>query len=309
MPPVGAYAMAITPMDERGRIDEAALRRHLQVLGAGGVGVYLASIAGEGHLLRPEEIRLLYEIGVDELAGKVPVYASGVPFTNTDDVIAAVEEAGEIGLDGVYLQPPRAEPPMLRPYGDEIERFYREVLDAVSTPVFLSTQMAVVQYETPIELLSDLVGAYGHILGVNITHFDATYLVRAMRVLAGRTPVCVGVFPQFLTALSLGGAGVLCMEATIAPNLCRSVAELWAAGDLAAASDKFTRLLQLHEVLIRYPNPRGIKAAAAAIGIGSGHLRRPLYRLDDAACLEIAQAIDAAGIRGLEKQTFEKSAK
>src|SRR5512139_4210041 len=71
------FSMVVTPMDERGQLDEAGIRAHLQRQIDAGVGVYLGSGgSGEGHALSIDELGQLYRIGVDECKCKVPVYCN-----------------------------------------------------------------------------------------------------------------------------------------------------------------------------------------------------------------------------------------
>ncbi len=74
----GQFVMSVTPFDSKGEIDEVLLRAQLRRLRDAGLGVYLGSPGtGEGHTLDLPELRRLYEIGVSELKGAVPVFASG----------------------------------------------------------------------------------------------------------------------------------------------------------------------------------------------------------------------------------------
>src|SRR6516164_9624516 len=66
-----------TPFGLDGSLDESGLRTFLQRFIENRIGVVLGSSGtGEGYSLRPEELRRLFEIGVEECRGKVPVYAN-----------------------------------------------------------------------------------------------------------------------------------------------------------------------------------------------------------------------------------------
>ena len=69
--------MSVTPFQADERVDEGALRAHLQFLGAAGVSVSPASTGtGEGHQLTPKEVDRICELAVQELKGKAPVYGA-----------------------------------------------------------------------------------------------------------------------------------------------------------------------------------------------------------------------------------------
>src|SRR2546423_14147761 len=71
------FSMIVTPMDDRGNIDEAGLRAHCRRMIEAGVGVYVGSGgSGEGHSMDLDELGHLYEIAIDECKGKVPVYCN-----------------------------------------------------------------------------------------------------------------------------------------------------------------------------------------------------------------------------------------
>src|SRR5438270_13517493 len=71
------FSMIVTPMDVHGNLDEAGIRAHCRRMIDAGVGVYIGSGgSGEGHSMDLDELGRLYEIGVDECKGKVPVYCN-----------------------------------------------------------------------------------------------------------------------------------------------------------------------------------------------------------------------------------------
>jgi len=109
----GIYSMSVTPFRADGGLDEDTLRSHLRYQAAAGVGIYLGSYgSGEGHLLREREIERIYEIAVEELRGKVPLYAAALGFTETEYIIHQAQRAAAIGVDAVQIHPPRhAGPP------------------------------------------------------------------------------------------------------------------------------------------------------------------------------------------------------
>jgi 4-hydroxy-tetrahydrodipicolinate synthase len=294
--------MSITPFDGGGRLDEEALRRHLRYLADGGVGVYLGSYGtGEGLLLRRHEIRRLYEIGVEELKGRTPVYAAALGFTETDYVIELAREAAAIGVDAVQIHPPRPGPAIgQRPDPEEAERFYRDVLEAVTTPVVLSVEMAMHPYDVPVPLLAKLVGTYDQVRAINSTHPDTGYLMRLLEAVGGRVPVYVGFTAQLLTNLALGGKGGLSFEANVAPRLCASIGAAHAAGDYAVAKERFAHLLRLNAALLAHATPRAAKAALNLLGLSGGLPRRPYLPVDEAAQPALARALDELGIREIE---------
>ena len=97
------FTMSITPFGADGSIDEQALRDHLRFQRDAGVGVCLCSQgSGEGDLLSFDERLRIYEIGVEELKGKVPVYAAGIGLAHSTKTITELaRQAARIGVDAV----------------------------------------------------------------------------------------------------------------------------------------------------------------------------------------------------------------
>ena len=297
----GICGMSITPFNAGGTLDEGAFRAHVTFMAAGGVGIYVGSYgSGEGHLLRQHEIDRLYEIAVQELEGKVPVYAAALGFSETDHVIEQSLRAAAIGVDAVQIHPPRPGPSAIRPTAAELDRYYGDILETVRTPVMLTNQMAMVGQEVPIDLIARLVGTYDHIIGINNTHPDISYLVRLIDAVGAKAPVSVGMIGQLITTLSLGGLGSLCFEPNVAPKLCASVVQAYAAGEYAKALGAFNAVLHLHTVLMRYQNPRSLKAALKVLGLPSGELRRPYLPVSEDAQRDIAETLEALNIREIE---------
>ena len=293
--------MTVIPFSADGTLDEDALRSHLQYQAAAGVGVYLGSYgSGEGHLLREHEVERIYEIAVEELKGKVPLFAAAIGFTETDYIIHQAKRAAAIGVDAVQIHPPRPGTPLHRPTPPELERFYDDILSSVTTPVHLSNQTAMVSSEVPVAFFAKLVETYDHIEMINNTSQDLSYLVRLLDAIGDKALVSVGMVTQLITTLALGGHGSLCFEPNIAPRLTMSVLAAYRSGDNALALDRFAHLLRLNEILSKYQNPRSLKAALRVLGLPGGFLRRPYLDLDEAAHEDIRATLERLRIKEIE---------
>ena len=72
----GVITPILTPMKEDGSIHEKELRRQIHRQLAGGVhGIFTAGTNGEGYILSGEEKERILEIAIEEVQGRVPVYA------------------------------------------------------------------------------------------------------------------------------------------------------------------------------------------------------------------------------------------
>jgi 4-hydroxy-tetrahydrodipicolinate synthase len=295
--PCAVNAMCVTPFDAHDRLDEDALAVVVDALAVAGAGVYLGSYGtGEGHLLRPAEIERLYSVGVAAAAGRVPVYAAALGFTATDQVIEAALSAVEAGVDAVQIHPPRPGPTAIVPRPAELERYYADVLGAVATPVHLSNQVVMVGYRLPVRLLADLVASHPQITAVNTSDPDLACVAELIGAVRGSTGVYVGIIAQLATALALGGAGILCFEADVAPGLCHDAVDACRGGDIDRLGVAFDRLLRLNGILTRFQNPRSVKAAMRLLGLPAGELRRPYLELEADEVDAIAAVLGELGL-------------
>src|SRR5262245_39290507 len=74
---VGFLSRAVTTFGPDGGIDEGVRRAFLQRFFDNRLGVFMGSGgSGEGHALTHDELKRVYEIGVSECRGKVPVWAN-----------------------------------------------------------------------------------------------------------------------------------------------------------------------------------------------------------------------------------------
>src|SRR5581483_10127288 len=276
-----------------GALDEGLLREHLRFLAEGGVGVFLCSQgSGEGDLLSADEKRRIYEVGVDELGGRAPVCAAGIGLAGSTAEIAAVaRSAAAAGVDAIYVLPPRPSPQTPRP--EEIERYYRTVIEAVERPVILANNSFLAGYSVPLAIVTRLLETYPHVEAVLVVDANPALLGQYVAELRGRARVLTGMVALILQAHALGAAGVLCMEANVVPDLVPGIWAALEAGDLAAAEQGYARLLALGAPIARHGNPRSLKDALRVIGRDGGFLREPYLPLPEAERADLEHSLRA----------------
>jgi len=293
------FVISLTPFTDDERLDEDGLRGHLRRLAASGIGVYLGgSGSGEGYTLSREEARRVLEIGVEEVRGRVPVRAMGVEPRTAAEMIELGRLAADVGVDAMQVYS-LDQGHGNRPRPDELERYLRDVLDAVSVPVVLSSHQAA-GYYLPADLIGRMLDDYRSIIGVNCTNQDLTYVIRVIDAVDGRADVHVGGPMQALSCLALGGQGYLSSEGNLAPRLCVSVIDAYRDCDLAACHDAYARLMRLFAETRRLGGISATKAALDVLGLPGGRPRRPRLAVSDPARAEVAALVDALDIRAVE---------
>jgi 4-hydroxy-tetrahydrodipicolinate synthase len=272
--------ISITPFDADGEIDFGALWAHFARLADSGVGVYVGGGgSGEGHALLPSEVDRLLEIAAEDLVGKVPTRAMGVEPRTAREMIEFGNRVKDTGLDAMqiysldmgHLGIPRPQ---------ELDRYFREVLEQVEMPSVISTHFSV-GYMIPVDLLCRLCDEYPSIVGINCSiGQDLTYLVRLLDEVDPRVEVHVGGPMHALSALAMGGTGYLSSEGNLVPRLVNSVVTSYAAGDYVTAANAYAKVMQVFTLL---SSRVAAKALLKAVGLPGGEPRLPrmLLAADD----------------------------
>jgi 4-hydroxy-tetrahydrodipicolinate synthase len=233
MKPASAFVVSITPFGPDGRFDDGLIRRHLRRMGDAGVGVYLGGGgSGEGYALSADETRRLLEIGVDELKGAVQVRSMGVEPRTAQEMIAFVRVAARAGVDATQVYS-LDQGHGHRSTTGEVRRYFEDVLSATDLPAVISTHQSV-GYQVPVDVLADLADRYDHVIGINCSHQDVSYLTAIVDAVGDRLDVHVGGPGQALTAWALGATGFLSSEANLIPKTCMRVVRSFTDGEVQA---------------------------------------------------------------------------
>lgn len=292
-------AISMTPFDANEELDAAAFRKHLQRFAAAGIGAYVGGGgSGEGFALTLDETRRVFEIAVEELKGKVPARAMGWEPRTAQQLIQLGHLAEAAGLDAMQVYSLDAGH-MTKPTMAELERYFNDVLSAVSIPCVLSSHQAA-GYSVPLDMIARLLERFPHFVGMSVNQPDLGYLIAVLEMLGPDREVHIGGPGQALALLALGGNGYLSSEANVTPRLANAVTRCYGEGDLAAASAAFATVTRLQVGLRKYGPIVGTKAALNILGLPGGYPRRPRLPVTDAATAEIAQLLEDLDIRRLE---------
>ena len=137
----GIYTPLLVPMDERGQINEAEMRRYINWLIKRGVhGLYPNGSSGEFTRFTPAERRRITQMVVDETAGRVPIIA-GAAEANVAETLAACEAYAQMGARAVAIVAPfyyKLTPESVYAYFAEIARNSPIDLTLYNIPMFAS---------------------------------------------------------------------------------------------------------------------------------------------------------------------------
>ncbi len=214
----------LTPFDDRGEVDLAALRAHVEfVIEAGVHGLMPCGTTGETALLEEDEVIAVVSAVVEAAAGRVPVVAHvGRPSTVASARL--IEAAIAAGADGVS-----AIVPYYYAFGDrEIVAHFRALLKvAGATPLFAYTFPARTGNELSDEAFATLAG--DGLAGLK----DSTGSLERQQAYLAAAPdaqVFVGSPTLLLGGLRAGSRGSVAALANLRPDLLIALAEAWRDG-------------------------------------------------------------------------------
>lgn len=305
-PELVMFCMVATPFLEDGALDEVGLRVHVRRLVGAGQGIYLGSGgAGEGHVLTVDELRRIYDIGVQEAKGKVPVCANPRESRSAQAMYEVAKQAVDADVDMVQLYQLDGGHGMI-PTQIEQEAYFRELLDELKHPVAISIH-ALAGYRATVPFLVDLCARYSQIAALNVMHPSNAYFMELRDAL----PASVRLYTMstnLVHVLTLGASGALLAENNVIPNICQSIFDAYESGDLAAVSLGTQTLQRFDNIVYRWmpSTARWVKMAMKVLGQGNGVLRPPYQLPGEDEQRKMATAFANMKIQDLEDRAMQR---
>jgi 4-hydroxy-tetrahydrodipicolinate synthase len=286
----GVIPAVVTPFDESGSVDTAALAANADwLIEEGATGLVGNGTMGEAQSLNAAERRLVIETLAAIAGGRATVTAgisSGTPAAS----IGYAADAAAAGADSLMLLPP------LGYEGDEreIEVFYRTVAEA--------TELPIMAYNNPkasgIDLRPGLVARLGEIDGVVAVKECSADARRIAEILnaAEDLEVLVGGDDWALEGFCAGATGWIAGVANVAPRECVDLFRLCREGRLEEARAVYARILPLARLDMHPKLVQFFKAAIDLVGRDGGPCRPPRLELSEDERQEVEAAVRGLGV-------------
>lgn len=276
----GIIPPILTPMnpDESVNLDE--LRNQIERLLAGGVhGLFTFGTNGEGYILNENEKIQVLEATIDQVKGRVPVYA-GTGCISTADTIRMSKKAQALGADVLSIITPSFAVASQK----ELYDHYAEVARHVDLPIVLYNIPARTGNKLLPETVAKLAGDVDNIMGAKDSSGDWDNLlayITLTRELDKDFRVLSGNDSLILPCLKEGGAGGIAGCANVYPHTLASIYELFKAGKLKEAQAAQDSIASFRAVF-KYGNPNTVvKKGVSLLGYPVGDCRRPFNYLCD----------------------------
>lgn len=289
----GSIPALVTPFKD-GSVDEAAFRRLVNWQIEQGSGALVpCGTTGEAPTLSNDEQHRLFEVCIEQAAGRVPVIA-GCGSNDTQTALWHMQVAKDLGADAALMVAPYYN----RPSQAGLLAHFSYLAEQVDLPMVLynvpGRTVTDIAPETTIELAQRFPD---RIVGIKDASGDMTRLTAHRIALgAGFVQLC-GNDDMALHYNAGGGVGCISVTANIAPKLCADFQAASLAGDMATAHELNERLFALHQALFTDASPGPIKyAMAKVLGWIGAEVRLPLVACSAEASAAVDAALAKAGI-------------
>ena len=295
----GIITPILTPMNPGDEsINLAEFRNQIERQIAGGVhGIFPFGTNGEGYILSLKEKEELLEAAVDQVKGRVPVYA-GSGCISTRDTIYMSKRAEELGADALSI----ITPSFALASQKELYDHFVEVAKHVNIPIILYNIPPRTGNKILPETVEKLARDVDVIVGAKDSSGDLDNLmeyIQRTRDVGKDFAVLAGNDGNILKCLKAGGAGGIAGRANLYPKTVASIYDLFTAGKVDEAQAAQDSVATLQRVF-KYGNPNTIiKKAVALMGYPVGDCRKPFNYLCDEGVEELKAVLAENEAKGL----------
>ena len=290
-PITGSIVALVTPMQDDGSVDYAALRKLIDWHIAEGTDcICVVGTTGESPTVSVEEHCEIIRVSIEQAAGRVPVMA-GCGANSTSEAIELTTFARDVGAD-CHLQ---VVPYYNKPSQQGLYQHFKAIAEAVELPMVLynvpGRSVADMAHETVLRL-AQVPG----IVGIK----EATGNLERAQWLIRDVPTGFAVYsgddPTAVALMLCGGQGNVSVTANIAPRQMHELCMAALAGDTRRAMDIQLKLMPIHKQLFVQANPIPLKWAMARLGLCGGSLRLPMTPLEPQYEAPVESALRASGL-------------
>ncbi|HRK20452.1 MAG TPA: dihydrodipicolinate synthase family protein [Fimbriimonadaceae bacterium] len=286
----GVYPAAVTPLDERGRLDFAGLAKLLAWFeSAGCQGAVLAGTNGEGPSLSAVEKRELIEQGM-ELRGKLELIL-GIATPSLEEAVWLCRRGADAGAAAALVMAPG----YFREATEQgIHDWFGELLVRSPLPVLVYNFPQRTGITLSASLMKKL-AEHPNMAGLKDSSGDETNLASYRLALPEDKVLFVGNETLLLDALRAGWSGTISGAANSVPHWLSQIVAEWNDGKRESAEAKFSILLPVLEAIRTTSQPAGHKGVLHAYGVlPTSSLKLPLERAGAETVRSLLQTIEQA---------------
>lgn len=291
----GIIPPIITPMHEDESVNYEELRRQVNRLIEGGVhGLFPFGTNGEGYILTADEKKKILEAVVEEVDGRVPVYA-GTGCISTKETIEMSQMAQSLGADVLSI----ITPSFALASQEELYQHYKKVAESVRLPIVLYNIPA----RTGNSLSPATIGRLAkidHIVAAKDSSGNFNNILEYISASKGEDfSVLSGNDALIIWTLLAGGTGGIAGCANVFPHTMASIYDYYVKGEIQKAEEA-NESIRPFRACFKYGNPNTIvKTAVALLGYPVGKCRAPFCDVPEEGVNAIKKVLDECKEKGM----------
>ena len=291
----GIIPPLITPLTEDREIDEAGLRKVTRhVLDAGVHGVFVMGSSGEFPFFDRDDRRRAIEIVVDEVAGKVPVFA-GISDSGTELAAGNARDAESAGADALVLTMPYYFPAFS---DQDILVHYRYVAQVTGLPLVMYNIPRTVKTMIGVDVTAQL-AEEGVVWGIKDSSTDFIHFQKLVLRMSAMPSFRIFQGSEFQAAagILMGAHGGVLGIANIVPGLCVQLYEAAVRGDVEKSRELQRRVTAVAHIFYAGEAPLpSLKTAASILGLCAPTMMLPMPTISEAARDRIRKILEENGL-------------
>ncbi len=292
----GIIVPIVTPFNEDESVNTDELRRQVdRQIEAGIHAIFPFGTNGEGYILNGEDKKLVLETVIDQVAGRVPVYA-GSGCISTKETIEQSKMAEAAGADVLSI----ITPSFAKASQAELITHYETVAAAVpDMPIVLYNIPARTGNKIEPETVARL-AQVDNIVGAKDSSGDWDNLSAYIDLTRDIDfAVLSGNDALILKALQYGATGSIAGCANVYPHNMVGIYENWKKGDLEAAQRCQDAVAPLRSVFTSGNPNTVVKTAVRLLGYPVGLCRAPFNQLPDEGIEALKQVLADDKAKGM----------
>ncbi|QCR35350.1 4-hydroxy-tetrahydrodipicolinate synthase [Nissabacter sp. SGAir0207] len=289
----GSIVALVTPMDDKGAVDRASLKKLIDYHVASGTSAIVSvGTTGESATLSHDEHGDVVMQTLELADGRIPVIA-GTGANATAEAISLTRRFEQSGVVGCLTVTPYYN----KPTQEGLFQHFRAIAENTALPQILYN----VPSRTGCDMLPATVARLAKLKNIVAIKEATGNLSRVSQIQElvndDAFVLLSGDDASGLDFMQLGGKGVISVTANVAAREMAQLCAFALEGDFVQARRLNQRLMPLHQDLFVEANPIPVKWACKALGLmANDTLRLPMTPLSDAARPVVEQALKRAGL-------------
>lgn len=274
--PYGIIPPIVSPFDEKGKFNEKVYRTLIDRLIEGGVhGIFPLGTTGEFYAFSVAESKTVLEITMDQVNGRVPVYAGANNIT-TRGTIELVQIAQECKVDAVSVLTPM----FISQTQQELVHFYTDIAGSTDLPVIIYNNRPKTNVHVEPRTIAKL-AEIENIVGVKDSTGDFTNTAEYIRLTRGNDNfgVLLGRDTLIHAGLCHGAVGAIASCANVAPRIAADIYDKYVAGDIEGSLEAQLLFAPLRIATNMGSFPQVIKEGLELQGVPVGNCLEPIRPL------------------------------